>query len=326
MKIKVMSDLQQLSFDIYTGQVKKYSATEAENVIRKAIVDACGGEWNFYNFQKNKWDVYAIISETLSVGLGTILVDQFNQFADVHDTSLGDQLTFDIEDNSLFRVATIANGNTDIRRQKLYGKKLTIETEKLAIKIYTELDLFLSGRVNWTTMVNRVMLSYSNDIGTRIYNAIYASYSSLVAPYAESGVFAEDTLASMIAHVQAGAGQTPIVYGTKKALGKITNSTPSERMKDELNLMGHYGYFEGTALLELPQAHKPGTTNFAVADDFLLVVPNSEKIIKIVLEGDTYVYDTPAGVRNDEQIEFFFGRKAGVAALTSNVYGMYKLS
>lgn len=321
-----LTDLQKLAIDTYRGSVEKYSKTEAENAIRNAVIDACGGEWNYFSFNKNKWDVYQIMSEVLSVGLGELLIGKFDNFAEVRDTELGDTVEFIVEDNSLFRVATIADGNVDIRRQKLYNGKLAITTEKLAIKIYEEFDRFIAGRIDWATMVDRVQLSYAHEVALRIYNAIYGSYDTLVAPYQVSGVFDEAKLLDAIAHVEASTGQRAVVFGTKRALAKITTADTSDGMKDKLNLLGHYGMFRGTDLLELPQAHKPGTNDFAVADDFLLVIPNGEKIVKVILEGDVYIYDTEAGQRNDEQIEFFFGRKVGIGVLKAENYAIYKLS
>lgn len=321
-----LTDLQKLALDTYKGSVERYSKTEAEGAIRNAIVDACGGEWNYFSFNKNKWDVYQIMSEVLSVGLGELLIGKFDNFAEVRDTQLGDTVEFIVEDKSLFRVATIADGNIDIRRQKLYNGKLSITTEKLAIKIYEEFDRFIAGRIDWATMIDRVQLSYAHEVSIRIYNAIYGSYDTLVAPYQVSGTFDESKLLAAIAHVEASTGQKAVVFGTKTALAKITTANTSDGMKDSLNVLGHYGMFRGTDLLELPQAHKPGTSVFAVADDFLLVVPNGEKIVKVILEGDVYIYDTEAGARNDEQIEFFFGRKVGIGVLKADNYAIYKLS
>lgn len=321
-----LTDLQKLALDTYRGSVEKYSKVEAENAIRNAVIDACGGEWNYFSFNKNKWDVYQIMSEVLSVGLGELLIGKFDNFAEVRDTQLGDTIEFIVEDNSLFRVATIADGNVDIRRQKLYNGKLSVTTEKLAIKIYEEFDRFIAGRIDWATMVDRVQLSYAHEVAIRIYNAIYGSYDTLVAPYQVSGTFDETKLLDAIAHVEASTGQKAVVFGTKRALSKITTAETSDGMKDKLNLLGHYGMFRGTDLLELPQAHKPGTNDFAVADDFLLIIPNGEKIVKVILEGDVYIYDTEAGQRNDEQIEFFFGRKVGIGVLKADNYAIYKLS
>lgn len=321
-----LTDLQQLALDTYKGSVQKYSKVEAENAIRNAVVEACGGEWNFYSFNKNKWDVYQIMAEVLSVGLGELLIDKFNNLVEFKDTELGDTTEFIVKDKSLFRVATIADGNVDIRRQKLYNGKMTVVTEKLGIKIYEELDRFIAGRIDWTEMIDRVQKSYGHELAIRIYNAIYGSYNTLVAPYQISGTFDEAKLLEAIAHVEASTGQKAVIFGTKTALAKITTAKESEGMKDSLNVLGHYGMFRGTDLMELPQAHKPNTNTFAIADDFLLIVPNGEKIVKVVLEGDAYVYDTEAGVRNDEQIEFFFGRKAGIGVLKADQYAIYKLS
>jgi len=279
--ISKLTDLQKLSRDVYNGSVQKYSKDEAELAIKTAVIEACGGEWNIYSFQENKYKVFAIMSEVLSIGLGELLTGKFDEFVETRDTDLGDTIEFDVED-----------------RQKIYGTKLTVATELMGVKIYEELDKFIAGRINWSKMIDKVMQSYAHEVAVKIYNAIYGSYSALVAPYKVNAVYDKTTLTDMIAHIEASTGQKAVVFGTKKALGKITDATPSERMKDELNMMGHYGYVAGTALLELPQAHLAGTDTFGVNDSFLLVVPNGEKIVKLILEGDAYVYDTPAGVRN----------------------------
>ena len=213
--IAKMTDLQKLSLDTYNGVVSNYSVNDANNAIRTAILEACGGEWNYNHFMKNKYDVYEVMIETVSIGMGTLLADKFNGFVDTQDTLLGDTTTFMIEDNSLFRVASIANGTTDIRRQKLYGKKVTVETEKLGIKIYAELDMFMAGRIDWSKMINRVMLSFNHEVGNRVYNGLYNSYASLSSPYAKAGTLTESDLAEMVAHVEARTGQRCVIYGTK---------------------------------------------------------------------------------------------------------------
>ena len=53
-KFKVKNDLQELSLDLLTGQVKKYSNDEANDILRNAIIDACGGEFNRYTYGQNK--------------------------------------------------------------------------------------------------------------------------------------------------------------------------------------------------------------------------------------------------------------------------------
>lgn len=323
-----LTDTQKLVMDICNGNVQcNFSTADGEQVIRQRILDAVGGEWNYYSFHKNQWDVFEIIREVLTPATGVLVEDSFSEFVEVHDTELGDKPAFDVEDNSLFRVATISTGTNDIRRQKLYGKTLQVPTENIGLKVYEDFDRFMSGRCNLPKMIERVKLSFSHELAIRVYNAIYDAFDSLSAPYQATGTFKSDQLTDLIGHVEAQTGQVAKVYGTKKALGKITSATPSDKMKDELNLLGHFGMFQGTELVELPQGHKAGTSNFAVSDDVLFVIPNDNKIVKLVLEGDPIVKELADGTeRNDQQVEFLFQRKAGIAVLKSNIYGIYKLS
>lgn len=326
-KFKVKNDIQKLSLDLYNGNVEKYSTEEANEVLRTAINDACGGTFNKNTFMDNRGKVFQILEDTLSIAAGYTLYERFEDLAEIHDVALGDTIEFKIEDTDLFKISTISVGNRDIRRQKLYGKKLTVSVEKLAVKIYEDLDRFLSGRINWASMIDRVAASFAHEIGLRIYNAVYNAYDVINAPYkvAMAGTFDEAKLIDAIAHVEASTGKTAKVLGTKKSLAKITSAEVSDSMKDAKNQIGHYGMFRGTNLNVLPQGHKAGTTDFAVSDDFLVVIPDGEKIVKVILEGDVTVEEMPQGdSRNDEAIEFLIGRKVGVAAITANNYAIVR--
>lgn len=327
MKTK-LTDIQQLVVDICKGDVRQnFSKADGEEVLRQKILDTVGGEWNFYSYKKNQWEIFELIKEVISPATGVLVEESLSAFVDVHDVALGDKPVFDIEDNSLFRVATISTGTNDIRRQKIYGKTLQVEVENIGLKIYEDFDRFVSGRCDFVSMIEKVKKSFSNELATRVYNAIKGAFDDVTAPYGVKGTFKSDDLADLIAHVQSATGQGVRVYGTKKALGKISSAIPSDKMKDELNLLGHYGVFQGTDLIELPQGHVAGTNTFAMDDNMLFVIPDDTKIVKLVLEGEPIVYeDTSATARNDQQIEFLFERRAGVGVLKASVYGIYKLA
>ena len=76
-KFKVKNDLQELSLDLLTGQVKKYSTDEANDILRNAIIDACGGEFNRYTYMDNKGKVFAILADTLQVAVGYTMYEKF---------------------------------------------------------------------------------------------------------------------------------------------------------------------------------------------------------------------------------------------------------
>lgn len=321
-----MTDLQRLAKDVYEGRVANYSVEDGDKAIRNAIVEACGGEWNYYNFKANQYKVFQVWAEVLQVSMGDMVLEQFSRFAEIRNTNLGDTPEFILDDPSLFKIVSIADGNKDVRRQKLYGKKFTVTTERLAVKIYEELDMYLAGRVDFVKMVNRVATSYAYEIALRTYNAIYGAYSSLSAPYKVNGTFDAATLSDMIAHVEAKTGKKVAVFGTKKALSKITYTQWSDSMKDKLNLQGFVGMFNGTDCYELPQGHLANTDTFAVNDSFLLIIPVDSKPVKIMIEGQPYIEEGNGSNRNDMQMEYLFTQKLGVAVIQYNDFAIYQLA
>lgn len=325
-----LNDIQKLSLDAYTGKpVDKYSVDQMNTMLRAAISEACGGEWNFYSFQKNKWDVYAIIAETMPVALKSSLDGAFDDMAEVKDTALGDKNYWVVPQNDLFKVYTVARGNYDVERQTIVSNSFTIPTQKKLIKIYTEIDLFIAGKIDWVEVISRVTKSFGAYVGELIYNTMYNSYSAIGTPYKHTGAFSADTMLELISQVQAATGTSKVqIFGTQIALANIADGAGySDAEKRRFNEFGFYDMFRGNSMFMFPQAYKVGTTTKAVNDSFALILPdNGEKIVKIMLEGEPEVRDNDGSARNDGQPEFLFGRMIGAAALTveEGMYGMYK--
>ncbi len=325
-----MTDLQRLALDVYQGKNVMFNEVSGEDAIRKAINEACGGVFNYKSFRENKYKVFSIVEELLDVNLGVVITNQFDALADVKNVAVGEKPSFRIEDASLFRIARIAGGTNDLRRQKILNRRFEVDTDYFGAKIYAELEMFIAGLVDWSSMVNRLSLSFANDLGVRIYEAIANSYTALNAVYGVTGTYDEDKLFDMVQHVEAKAGgRKAVVMGTKKALRKVSKdlmANASDAMKGSFNQVGYIGNVGGTDLVLLPQAHKVGTDEFFVDDNMLLVVPQNEKIVKVVVEGEaTMIEVADAGARNDQQMEYLIQKKLGVGVMQSAIYGIYKL-
>jgi hypothetical protein len=322
-----MTDLQRLALDVYNGKSVMFNEVSGEDAIRNMLVEAVGGEFNFKNFRENKYRVFSIIEEALDSTLGVVITNQFDNLAEVRNVATGEQLSFVVEDNSLFRVARIAGGTNDLRRQKLLNRRFNVDTDYFGVKIYAELEMFVAGKVDFAGMVNKVALSFANDLGTRIYEAIANSYSALNATYGVTGSLSDDALFDMVQHVEAKSGQRAVIFGTKKALRKVSQTLNlSDGMKDKMNQVGYIDTVSGTDLFLLPQAHKIGTDEFMVDDNMLLVIPQNEKIVKIVIEGESLMVETAgAGDRNDQQMEYQLQKKLGLGVMQSAIYGIYKI-
>lgn len=328
---KELTGLQVLALDTYRKAPKDYSIMDANEAIREAVREACGGEWNYYKFKEHEYKVYAIIAEIMPVALNASLANRFGDFAEFKDTAMGDENHFIVEDNTIYPIYTTARGNGDVERQKISARSFSVATINRAIKFYDEWDRFMAGKIDLSTMTDRATVSYLHFVGQLISDTIYASYASVGTDYKATGAFDADTLDDIMEHVKAATGADRLqIWGSTSALGNISDGFGySDSAKDRANNLGYYGVFRGTDMFAMPQAYQPQTTTFSVNRSHILILPASEKIVKVAFEGTPVVgANTDPLARNDMQIEFMYARRVGAAAITvpSGLYGFYKFT
>jgi hypothetical protein len=161
-----------------------------------------------------------------------------------------------------------------------------------------------------------------------IYAAIQTGYNALTAPYLHQGTADRVELLKLVEHVRAATNRDAVVYGTKLALQQFTPQFVQYggQMIDQRNQDGFFRVIDGIRMVEIRQAHTPGTDNFAIGNDFVLVVPQGEeKIVKVVLEGDPVIREVQ-NMNADDSIEYEFRKKYGVGVITSTRYGAFILA
>ena len=278
MALAKLTDIQKIARDCYTGNVEKYSKNAANDVLRAEIIERVGGEWNYTNFQKNKWDVYALLQEVIDVDLVNLSEEAFKQFCEVKNFELGDAPEFNIKNNNLFKVGIIADGINSTRRQRKLGSKVRTDAFKLAIASYEELDRFIAGRIDWKEYVDTVVASFNHEIATQIVGAFGQAYSEIgtnlkVSTNAE-GV--DEELKKIINKVKGATGKNVEIYGTAEALGKI-KGVGALSDADDKKSMGYVRVFNGVKLVELPNTYNEGTDEWALNNDAIYVIPNGNK-------------------------------------------------
>lgn len=318
-----MKDFVDVALDLNRGSVEKYSAQQANKLLREAAIEANGGstKLNYKAIRDGKCaELFAFIEEVLSrtVIEGLQESDYFNTMVDFRDEAMGDELVFETENSDLFFVSEIAEGTQGVRRQRLTGRNaVTIPTTLKAVKIYEELDRLLAGNVDWQVMVNRVgesmkrrllediytvwMNATSNDLGGSVYNVNV------------SGTYDEDALLTLIAHVEAAAGgKKATILGTAKGLRNLAPSIQGADSRSDLYNMGYYGKFYGSDTLVIPQRHVAGGTTFLFDDDILTVIAGDDKPIKVVHRGEGLVIAGNPLQNADLTQEYLFADRYGV--------------
>lgn len=326
-KLRAMTDLQKLACDIYAGKVEQYSVGEAEDKLRDMLIEKIGGEWNYLNFQKNKWDVYAIIQELLSINITNLTVDSFGNWVEVRDFNLGDKIEFYVENKEMFKISHISTGNNNIRRQRLLDSKIPTTAYKLGVKIYEEFDRFVAGRISFAKLVDKVAKSFEQEIALHISGAVQSAYKSVNANLVVKATYNDDKLAELIAKIKARTNQEVSIYGTSLAISKIKKSCDilAETDKMDNRSWGYVKVFNGCPVIELPQVYNEAANEWSVRNDLLYIVPNGEKLVKLGFEGQAMVIEDTTGTRLDQTIEYMFQRKMHLAVCEATVFGAYEI-
>jgi hypothetical protein len=326
-----MKEIVKLGIDICHGNLANYSKEDANEVFRKALIDVFGTDKiDFKTYRRNQVGYFEII-ETI---LDQLIVEGwennkfFDKFVDYKDLNLGDTNVFLIEDPSLFNVAMIAEGTTNLRKQRLDSKSITVTTDIYGVAIREELNRVLAGRINFGTLVDRVAKSFNQKIMTLIYNQFYSAYSSLPSTYNITGTYAEADLVTLIQHVEAATGRKAEIWGTKSALSKVTTAIVSDSAKEEYNQLGYFGKFNGTPMYEIEQVHTPGTHTFAINDSVVWVIPGETKPVKFVTEGDAIVVDNSGNALGmaDLSMDYTLLKRFGISTIVASKFGVYRLA
>ena len=324
-----VQEVRDMAYDLYKGRTANFDKETANNAIRNIILEAagCAEKWDMYKFMDNKYKVFAIMKEILTPVVAEAVNNRFDAWVDIEDIALGDTKEFEVLNMDLFEIGYVADGTSELRRQKLVNGKLAMTQFQLGAKIYTEFDDFRRGRVDFAQMIDRLALSLEAKIAEIIVKGVEQAYNKKGAFTNTAGAFDKGAMLEIVQKVEAKAGQEAVIYGTKVALANLVEKGElvAESDLDEIKQAGHVRMWHGCKIVEIPQFINRAD-ELSLNDNLLYVIPNGTKIVKLLFEGDVDVIEVadPA-VRKDMQFEYMFMRRLQMGIAKSSVYGVYQL-
>ena len=324
-----IQEVREMAYDLYKGRTANFDKNSANEAIKNIILEAagCADKWDMYKFMDNKYKVFAIMREILTPVVAEAVNNRFDAWVDIEDIALGDTKEFDVLNMDLFEIGYVADGTSELRRQKLVNGKLAMTQFQLGAKIYTEFDDFRRGRVDFNQMIDRLALSFEAKIGEIIVKGVETAYDKKGAFSNVAGAFDGKELLTIVQAVEAKAGQEAVIYGTKVALAELMaeGELIAESDLEEVKRMGHVGMWHGCKVVEIPQFINR-KDELVLSDKLLYVIPNGTKIVKLLFEGDVDVIEVadPA-VRKDMQFEYMFMRRLQMGIAKASVYGVYEI-
>lgn len=321
------ANFRKLCIDAYRGVPTAFAEGNPTDVIVNKIKEANNGSTtiDYKAIRDGKCpELFSVIEELIDVALDVATLDDspLKDMIETKNGEWGDKPEFLVPDNSLLTVDVVANGTQGIRRQRLIGgQKVPLTPVNKAVKIYEELILILSGRIDWVEFVNRVAKSFEREFYASVakqFNSLSTARFTVTA----SGSPSESGLLNLIEKVEAATGKTAYVLGTRTALRNFPMSQIGETVKDDYYAVGYSQNFNGTPCIRLKN-YLDDAGNFVLSDTRVYVLAGDDKIIKHYIEGEPIVIARDAADNADLTQEYTVIRREGIAVVVSATMGVY---
>lgn len=262
----------------------------------------------------------------------------FNDFVETRNVADGDRVDFFAEDDIILNVARVANGTHDLTIQRLgVGTPYTIPMSNYAVKVGSDIRLFLTGKKDWSTFISAVAKAYIKKIQDELYSEFMNAAKKLPVTNGFKGTGAlaadkKDAFDEIISNVAAANNvDSVVIMGTKTALKKLNALTEvdwrSDALKESVNNTGILGTYEGTTLLEIPQRFKDNKYADKLVDStVLLIFPVIDyKPIKFVDGGETTLEVAEIGGTLDDMQTYEAQRRMGVGTVITRQFGQWDI-
>lgn len=314
-------------------------ATFSVETVNEALVDELNQLAGSINqFMKNRYDIYEIIIETADEIVPNRVIDALGTVAEIKVVEQGQKAMFKKKvgrtrakkfltqvglsgvyetfrlDSTTFEIPAHAVGGAvtiDFERM-LDGAEsikdvMDIMTEGLIDSVFLEVQKALRGALNATARPTVNKFSQNNFDGAEMMKLI-----NVVRAYGQGAViFAPPEFVAAM-------GPDAIVPG-----GTGVQGVYAPQDIDSIHEKGYITMFRGTPIIQIPQSFVDENNQKTWIDPRLAYIlpTGGEKVVKVVLEGDTQVNDFK---NRDNSMEIHVYKKMGAAILTHHNWAIYE--
>ena len=262
----------------------------------------------------------------------------WRNLVETKNNRLGQKNMFYFPDDTVISISKINRGHSDMIRQRLgEGTERSIEVSSIGAKIYMSWSRFLQGVEDWAGMIAKISVAFSRYTDTMIHTAFVAAGKNLPESKWYTGgkldAANHDAFVQLISDVSLATGSEVMIVGTKPALAQLKNlgdvAWTSEAAKTDVYNTGRIGTFEGTQIVELPQAFELNNVNAYLEEDSnIYIFPVSfDKPIKFYWEGDTEIIAvTDNETHMDKSIDYQIQATCGCEVMTGKRFGTWVIA
>jgi hypothetical protein len=246
-----------------------------------------------------RWATFAVVSAMIDMILPETIIDSIGLYSDVRTIGWGDSAAFDVEPRDLFVVSKAGRAKRTSEVHKQFKGQVVINPEQRELTVGVSLYRVLAGKESLADFVAKVARSLETQLTIDVYNAFVTAMAALSTGASGLKVvgYTQTDFVTLAQKVTAwNGGIKPVVLGTQLALANILPADGNYRydIESEFVKLGYIRNFIGTDVVIIPQV-ADYTTPFAtlISNNYLwFVSPTAQKLLKVVLEGNTLAYTT----------------------------------
>lgn len=242
-------------------------------------------------------ETFAIVGMLVDMILPETLVESIGAYADVRVIGWGDSASFEIKPRDLFVVSKAGRNQRTAELQRQFNGMVTIVPEMHEVSVMVSLYRVLSGKDSLAEFASKAARSVESQLSVDAYTAFATAMAALPTSPANTALqvsgYTQSSLVSLAQKVTAyNQGNKAVIMGTQLALQNVLPLDANYRydlVDSPYVKMGYIPTAFGYDIMMLPQVAAWKTPFTLVLDDTKLwvVSPSSNKIVKVVLEGNT---------------------------------------
>ena len=288
-------------------------------------------------FMKNRHDIYEIIIAAADEVVPNKVIDAIGIFAEVQTVAQGQKAVFKrgvIGKNRAKKFLTQVGLSGVYETFRLDTDTFELGGKAVGGAVTMDFERWLDGAENLADLMEVITEGLTDAIFGEVQKALIAAAEDPTRPDANKVItsnFDGDAMFKLMTTVKAYGGSV-VIFAPPEFIGEMGPDVPvgtnyqgvyHPQDIDAIHNTGYVNIFRGAPIVEIPQSFvdESNTTTW-INPQYAYVLPaGKEKVVKVVLEGATQMYDF---TNRDQSIEINVYKKMGAAILTHHNWGVYQ--
>ena len=324
-----IKELKELALHSVRGTAPEtYELGTVDEALRGEIAKMCD---SVNNFMRNRYDIYDIIITVADEVVPAKTYDVLGQFAEIKSVPQGQK--------ALFRVNGLGRNRakkflTQVGLSGLYETfRLDSSTFELGGKAIggaasIDFERFLDGADNMADLMDIITEGLTDAVFGEVQKALVAAFNVMPdTNKSTNSTFIPKEMLRIVNVVKAYGGNA-VIFATPEFVGEmgpdaIAPNTYHDDDIEAIHKTGRIKIFRGTPIVEIPQSFvdENNVQTWINPQNAYILPTGKEKVVKIVFEGNTQVWD----LKNpDNSMEIHTYKKIGTAIMTYHNWGIYQ--